>query len=64
MNPAKLVFRELPVRPFTFSFNRLIAISARAASCRFGKKLVSLLTSIQVCTRCGKCNGSAHSVLR
>lgn len=24
MNPAKLVHRELPVRPFTFSFNRLI----------------------------------------
>lgn len=23
-NPAKLTQRELPVRPFTFSFNRLI----------------------------------------
>lgn len=54
MNPAKLVFRELPVRPFTFSFNRLIR-DIRESGLPDKEKLISLLTSIQVCTRCGKC---------
>ncbi len=54
MNPAKLVYRELPVRPFTFSFNRLIR-DIHESGLPDKEKLISLLTSIQVCTRCGKC---------
>lgn len=54
MNPAKLVYRELPVRPFTFSFNRLIN-DIRESGLPDKEQLISLLTSIQVCTRCGKC---------
>lgn len=54
MNPAKLVFRELPVKPFTFSFNRLIE-DIRQSGLPDKDTLINLLTSIQVCTRCGKC---------
>lgn len=54
MNPAKLVNRDLPVKPFTFSFNRLIA-DIRDSGLPDKETLISLLTSIQVCTRCGKC---------
>jgi len=54
MNPAKLVHRELPVRPFTFSFNRLIN-DIRESGLPGKEELIGLLTSIQVCTRCGKC---------
>ncbi len=54
MNPAKLVYRDLPVRPFTFSFNRLIR-DIRESGLPDKDKLIHLLTSIQVCTRCGKC---------
>lgn len=54
MNPAKLVYRDLPVRPFTFSFNRLIR-DIRESGLSDKDKLIHLLTSIQVCTRCGKC---------
>ena len=54
MNPAKLVYRDLPVRPFTFSFNRLIS-DIRESGLPDKDKLIHLLTSIQVCTRCGKC---------
>lgn len=54
MNPGKLVSRELPVRPFTFSFNRLIR-DINDSGLPDKDKLISLLTSIQVCTRCGKC---------
>ncbi|MDO5484058.1 MAG: FAD-binding and (Fe-S)-binding domain-containing protein, partial [Desulfovibrionaceae bacterium] len=54
MNPAKLVYRELPVRPFTFSFNRLIS-DIRESGLPDKEQLISLLTAIQVCTRCGKC---------
>ncbi len=54
MNPAKLVFRELPVKPFTFSFNRLIE-DIRNSGLPDKDSLISLLSSIQVCTRCGKC---------
>ncbi|MBQ7607034.1 MAG: FAD-binding oxidoreductase [Desulfovibrionaceae bacterium] len=54
MNPAKLVVRELPVKPFTFSFNRLLAdINESGLSDK--ETLRALLTSIQTCTRCGKC---------
>lgn len=54
MNPAKLVFRDLPVKPFTFSFNRLIE-DIRDSGLPDKETLISLLSSIQVCTRCGKC---------
>lgn len=54
MNPAKLVYRELPVKPFTFSFNRLIE-DIRDSGLPDKERLISLLSSIQVCTRCGKC---------
>lgn len=54
MNPAKLVHRELPVRPFTFSFNRLIN-DIRESGLSGKEQLISLLSTIQTCTRCGKC---------
>ena len=54
MNPAKLVHRELPVRPFTFSFNRLIS-DIRDSGLPDKEKLIDLLSSVQICTRCGKC---------
>jgi FAD/FMN-containing dehydrogenase/Fe-S oxidoreductase len=54
LNPGKLVQRDLPVRPYTFSFNRLIGDIDKTGLP--GKEvLVRLLTNIQVCTRCGKC---------
>jgi FAD/FMN-containing dehydrogenase/Fe-S oxidoreductase len=53
-NPAKLTQRELPVAPFTFSFNRLIQdISQSGLPDK--ERLISLLTNVQICTRCGKC---------
>ncbi len=54
MNPAKLVQRELPVKPFTFSFNRLIE-DIKESGLADKEKLIHLLQNIQVCTRCGKC---------
>lgn len=54
MNPAKLVYRDLPVKPFTFSFNHLIE-DIRDSGLPDKETLISLLSSIQVCTRCGKC---------
>ena len=53
-NPAKLTQRELPVRPFTFSFNRLIE-DIRQSGLPDKDRLISLLASVQMCTRCGKC---------
>jgi FAD/FMN-containing dehydrogenase/Fe-S oxidoreductase len=54
LNPGKLVQRELPVRPYTFSFNRLIGDIDKTGLP--GKEiLIRLLTNIQTCTRCGKC---------
>ncbi len=53
-NPAKLTQRDLPVSPFTFSFNRLIQ-DIRQSGLADKERLISLLTNIQVCTRCGKC---------
>ncbi len=54
MNPAKLVHRELPVKPFTFSFNRLIR-DIEESGLSDKQRLIELLSAIQVCTRCGKC---------
>lgn len=54
MNPGKLISRELPVKPFTFSFNRLLE-DIRQSGLPDKDALINLLSSIQVCTRCGKC---------
>ena len=53
-NPAKLTQRELPVRPFTFSFNRLKE-DIRQSGLPDKERLINLLTLVQNCTRCGKC---------
>ena len=54
LNPGKLVTRKLPVRPFTFSFNRLIA-DIRESGLPDKECLIRLLEQVQICTRCGKC---------
>ncbi|MBR3880116.1 MAG: FAD-binding oxidoreductase [Mailhella sp.] len=54
LNPGKLVTRKLPVRPFTFSFNRLIA-DIRESGLQDKECLIRLLEQVQICTRCGKC---------
>lgn len=54
MNPAKLTQRQLPVMPFTFSFNHLIE-DIRQSGLQDKERLISLLANVQVCTRCGKC---------
>jgi FAD/FMN-containing dehydrogenase/Fe-S oxidoreductase len=53
-NPGKLVQRELPVQPFTFSFNRLIN-DIRESGLPGKDRLIELLRDVQICTRCGKC---------
>lgn len=54
MNPAKLVYHDLPVKPFTFSFNGLIRdISESGLPDK--ETLINILCSVQACTRCGKC---------
>ncbi|QGY40152.1 FAD-binding protein [Pseudodesulfovibrio cashew] len=53
-NPGKLVRRELPSQPFTFSFNRLIN-DLDATQLKDKEALIRLLRNIQTCTRCGKC---------
>ncbi len=53
-NPAKLTHRELPVRPFTFSFNRLKE-DIRQSGLPDKERLIQLLSLVQNCTRCGKC---------
>lgn len=54
INPGKLVSRELTVEPYTFSFNRLIQdLSTTALPDK--ERLITLLSGIQTCTRCGKC---------
>ncbi len=53
-NPGKLVTPLLPVRPFTFSFNRLIE-DINQSGLPDKERLTSLLAQIQTCTRCGKC---------
>ncbi len=54
MNPTKLTQRELPVSPFTFSFNSLIQ-DIRNSGIEDKERLISLLANVQMCTRCGKC---------
>ena len=53
-NPNKLVQKELPVEPYTFSFNQLIEDIKKTAIPE-KEKLIELLTHIQTCSRCGKC---------
>ncbi|MDR2605588.1 MAG: 4Fe-4S dicluster domain-containing protein, partial [Desulfovibrio sp.] len=53
-NPAKLTSRELPERPYTFSFNGLIE-DIRRSGLADKERLISMLQNVQVCTRCGKC---------
>ncbi|MCL1916440.1 MAG: heterodisulfide reductase-related iron-sulfur binding cluster, partial [Desulfovibrionaceae bacterium] len=54
INPAKLTQKELPVSPFTFSFNRLIE-DLNQSGLPEKERLIELLTMVQICTRCGKC---------
>lgn len=54
LNPGKLVQQELPVRPFTFSFNRLIE-DIRQSGLADKERFIELLSTVQACTRCGKC---------
>lgn len=54
LNPGKLVRRDLPVRPFTFSFNRLIE-DIRQSGLADKERFIKLLSTVQTCTRCGKC---------
>ena len=54
MNPAKLVSRDLPTKPFTFSFNALIRDLSQSGLAD-KDKLIDILRSVQTCTRCGKC---------
>ena len=54
LNPGKLVQRELPVQPFTFSFNRLIE-DIKESGLADKERFIELLTTVQGCTRCGKC---------
>ena len=53
-NPAKLTQRELPVRPFTFSFNRLIE-DIRQSGLPDKERLINLLSNLErkgyVCRR-------------
>ncbi len=54
LNPAKLINKELPVRPFTFSFNGLIN-DIKESGLPDKEQLMNLLSLVQNCTRCGKC---------
>ncbi len=54
INPGKLTQKELPSKPFTFSFNRLIN-DLDATALKDKEALMALLKNIQTCTRCGKC---------
>jgi FAD/FMN-containing dehydrogenase/Fe-S oxidoreductase len=54
LNPGKLTQRALPVKPYTFSFNRLIQ-DIRKSGLPEKERLINLLQNIQICTRCGKC---------
>ncbi len=53
-NPQKLTQKNLPVNPYTFSFNQLIEDLSKS-SLEEKNRLISLLKSIQTCSRCGKC---------
>lgn len=54
INPTKLTRRDLPSKPFTFSFNRLIK-DLEETQLKDKEALMALLKNIQTCTRCGKC---------
>ncbi len=54
LNPGKLVHKELPVQPFTFSFNGLIN-DIQNSGIPGKEQLIDLLLAVQNCTRCGKC---------
>ncbi|RQD67324.1 MAG: FAD-binding oxidoreductase [Desulfonatronovibrio sp. MSAO_Bac4] len=53
-NPQKLVRKDLPVFPYTFSFNQLIEDLSKTGL-EEKDRLINLLKSIQTCSRCGKC---------
>jgi len=54
LNPGKLTRKGAPALPYTFSFNRLIQ-DLDTASFPPKDKLIALLKTIQICSRCGKC---------
>lgn len=54
LNPGKLTTRELPAPTYTFSFNKLIQDIGNTGLAD-KERLMSMLTNIQTCTRCGKC---------
>ncbi|MEF2145309.1 MAG: FAD-binding and (Fe-S)-binding domain-containing protein [Desulfovibrionaceae bacterium] len=54
LNPGKLTRRDLPGKPYTFSFNRLIQDLDQTAL-KDREYLTELLRNVQTCTRCGKC---------
>ncbi len=53
-NPSKLTSKDLPVYPYTFSFNQLIEDLSKSGL-EEKDRLINLLKSIQTCSRCGKC---------
>ena len=54
INPGKLTTRTLAVEPYTFSFNRLIR-DLKKTALPDKDTLISILSGIQFCNRCGKC---------
>lgn len=54
INPGKLTTRTLRVEPYTFSFNRLIR-DIKKTALPDKDTLISILSGIQFCNRCGKC---------
>jgi FAD/FMN-containing dehydrogenase/Fe-S oxidoreductase len=54
INPGKLTTRVLDVEPYTFSFNRLIR-DIKKTALPDKDILISILSGIQFCNRCGKC---------
>ncbi|MFP5258307.1 MAG: (Fe-S)-binding protein, partial [Acidobacteriota bacterium] len=54
INPGKLTTRTLEVEPYTFSFNRLIR-DIKKTALPDKDILISILSGIQFCNRCGKC---------
>ena len=50
------------MKPYTFSFNRLIQ-DIRKSGLPEKERLINLLQNIQVCTRCGKCKQFLPHVL-
>lgn len=61
-NPQKLTSKDLPVHPYTFSFNRLIEDLSKSGL-EEKDRLINLLKSIQTCSRCGKCKKSCPMYL-